>query len=73
MASFEKRCENRVQEGAYSLIPKESRAAHLRIGMLPAPRPMQRSRRRRSSKSSISLTAARISTCQLRSLSGSQS
>ena len=65
---------DRVQEAAYSLIPEESRAeAHLRIGMLLAAQALRRSWRRRSSKSSISSTAARISSRQLRSLSGSQS
>ena len=50
---------DRVQEAAYSLIPEELRAeAHLRIGRLLAAHTLQRSGRRRSSRSSISSTAA---------------
>ncbi len=65
---------DRVQEATYSLIPEEARAeAHLRIGMLLAAQTLQRSWRRRSSKSSISSTAARILSRQLLSLSGSLS
>ena len=50
---------DRVREAAYSLIAEDSRAeAHLRIGRLLAAHTLLGSRRRRSSRSSITSTAA---------------
>ena len=64
---------DRVQEAAYSLIPKELRAeAHLRIGMLLAAHTLQRNARRQSSRSSINSIAVRTSSPRSTSVNGSQ-